>query len=846
MSTDDRLAAFLSGYHCPQRVFDELCGKGRAVSAHWQTLLGQFAGMTPEELSERLRKLERVLRDDGASYTELGGEGTPAARIWALDPVPHLIDEAEWQQLQAGLAERAQIVDLLLRDIYGSQRLIHEGVLPPELVYANAAFLRPCHGVLPQNKQQLIFYAVDLMRCGDGQLRVIGDRTQAPVGVGFALENRAAMARVLPELFRPQRVHRLGDFFHDLRAALDALSPLDTPPQIALLTAGPRDINYFEHAYLANFQGFPVVRGGDLTLRDGNLWMKGVEGLDRVDVLLRFVEDYDCDPVELNDESVLGVAGLLDAARRGRVSIANPLGSGVLENPAVLKYFERVAKHFLGRAPLLQSVPSYWCGDPDDLQQVLERLPELVIKRMFRKVQRDRYYGYLLSEKERENLRVQIRAAPHHFCAQELQTPARLPALVDGGLVARPSALRCFAVADGTGGYRAMPGGLSRIGASDSPYVMASAPGMRSKDTWVLGGESWSHSARDYSRPLAILARRHRTYTPSRVVENLFWMGRYSERTEMTARLLRTVYAQRNSADGDSDGMRQLLIALSHTTGCLPGFDDGGNLWRAPAAELQALAVDRSRPGSVGASLQAMLGAAEEVKELLSEDSQRIANALCDQLEGLPVAMEATPEEALQELVSGLLGFSGLLQESVMRDIGWYFIDIGKRLERAQQVLTLLQYTCVEPAGDLDRALLLESVLLSVEALITYRQHYSTQLCLADTLELLLLDAENPRGLIYQLNCLQLAMDKLPGQASTRGPTRARRALLEAMARVQLCSVAQLSRKPEDGLRHDGLDRFICEVRALLIRLATAISDQYFEHLAERQLLGHQDTDEEY
>ncbi|WP_250462721.1 circularly permuted type 2 ATP-grasp protein [Microbulbifer litoralis] len=850
MSDDPLLERFLAGYRCPADIFDELRARDGGLDPGWSHLLGHFARLSAAELDERLRKLQRVLRDDGASYMLTGPAGAPAAQTWELDPIPQLIDGAEWRTLEAGLEERAQILDLLLKDIYGPQHLVRDGVIPPELVYANADFLRPCHGIGIDGRQLLTVYAADLMRAPDGVRRVVGDRTQMPAGLGFALENRAAMARVMPELFGARRVRSLADFFRALRRALESLAPPERSPMIGLLTSGPRDRDYFEHAYLANYLGFPLLRGADLALRNGGLFMKGVGGLDRMDVLLRYVVDYHCDPVELNDESTLGVPGLLDASRRGRVAIANPLGSGVLENPALLKYFDGIARHFLGRPPLLQSATSYWCGDPADLQRVMERLPQLVVKRLFRKPQRDRYYGYLLSEEEREALCRQIRAAPHHYCAQELQTPARLPALADSGLVGRPAVLRCFAVAGHGGGYRVMPGGLSRIGTSGSPYVVTSEPGLRAKDTWVADDRPAAGDTREHTRPLAEVSERRAVHTPSRVVENLFWMGRYCERTEMTARLLRTVFIQLGSDSAPhSDGMRQLLAALSHTTGCLPGFAGDDRQWRHPQGELRELVLDRCKIGSISATLQSLLGAAEEVRDLLSPDSHRIVNDLHGQLEALPAAlagdMATAPEEALNALVTSLLAVSGLEQESMMRDTGWYFLDMGKRLERAQETLTLIQRTCVAPAEPLDRALLLESVLLSVEALITYRQHYRTQLCLRDTLALLLFDGGNPRALAYQLHCLQSDLAQLPGGHGDTGAARARDLLREALARVERGAAGQLARPAADG-RHALLDQFVAEVRDLLIQFAVAVSDRYFEHLQNPQLLGRQAMDEEF
>lgn len=335
-------------YTRPDSFYDEAFGPEVSPRTHWHYLLEGLASIGPEGLEERQRKALRILRDDGATYN-LTTE--PASRIWGLDPVPLLLDSEEWSRIEAGLIERAELFDLILKDLYGPRELIRHGVVPPEAIYAHHDFLRACQNIRLPGEQQLILHAVDMVRGTDGKMVVIGDRTQAPSGAGYALENRSVISRVLPSLFRESQVHRLSLFFQALRRKLATLSPNGDTPRVVILTPGAYSETYFEHTYLANYLGYSLVQGGDLTVRNGYVWMKALDGLHRVDVILRRVDDTWCDPVELRSDSHLGVPGLLEVARAGNVVIANPLGSGVLENPVLYRYMPEIAQFFLGHQP---------------------------------------------------------------------------------------------------------------------------------------------------------------------------------------------------------------------------------------------------------------------------------------------------------------------------------------------------------------------------------------------------------------------------------------------------------------------------------------------------------------
>ncbi|GGO82601.1 hypothetical protein GCM10011348_24380 [Marinobacterium nitratireducens] len=833
-------------YTRPPGLTDEVYDREGRMRGHWQYLLDSLQQLGSDSLRERQLKAERILRDDGATYT-LASDSLNS-RTWGLDPVPLLLESEEWSQIEAGLIERTELLNLLLQDIYGPRELLRCGILPPELIYSHQGFLRPCQGVQLPGEHQLILHSADMLRAADGSMVVIGDRTQTPSGAGYALENRTVMRRVFPSLFRDSHVHRLSLFFNTLRHTLNRLAPPGNLsngdlPTVVILTPGAYSETYFEHTYLANYLGYPLVQGGDLTVRNGYVWMKSLDGLTRVDVILRRVDDNFCDPVELRSDSHLGVPGLLEVLRAGRVAVANPLGSGVLENPALLKYLPRISQYFLGHDLQLSSVPSYWCGEPDDLAYVLANLDKLVIKRCSR---RSGEYGVFVSDldaRQKQELIARIKQHPHHFAAQDFLSPSLTPSWHDNSLTSRPSLLRSFTVA-GQGAYAVMPGGLTRIGVDIDSRLIANQIGSLSKDTWVLASEPEKHLSlqpRPGDEPQPQL--RQYTNLPSRMVENLFWMGRYGERADTAIRLLRTVFMQLNAAQRlPEDSERLLLRAVTEMTLTLPGFtSDDPKLYAHPEAELLSVICDSHRTGSVKSSLMAMLNCAEEVKELLSADIQRIINDIRDELNGLEGSvsrgMTSAPEESLDPLITALLALSGLYQDSMFRGLGWRFLQIGRRLEKAQQVATLLRTLLVPVHGDSDDGLALESALLTAEALNTYRRRYRAETNIVSGLGLLLVDRSNPRSLIYQLDKLRTDLAQLPKRSQGPEMPREQRLVLEVYSAVQLAEMRLLAGPDATAASRVALDTLLKLVQQRLNAVAVAISEDFFDHTGGPQQL---------
>ena len=472
-------------YPADPAIVDEMIAADGSLRPHWQQFVSMLDRLSPEELRRCREHARRLMRENGVTHTVYGD---PAGwnQPWNLDLIPLLIPVAQWAQVREGLIQRARLLDALLADLYGPMRTVLDGVLPPELLWANRSFLRACHGTKLPGNRWLHLYAADLVRTPEGGYEVLNDRTQAPSGAGYSLENRIVLSRTLPATYRESKVQRLAPFFGALRDSLLSLAPANRPnPRIVLLTPGPYNEAYFEHSYLARYLGYPLVHGNDLTVRDATVYLKTVGGLQRVDVILRRVDDNFCDPLELFAGSYLGVPGLLHSIRQGNVAVANALGTGVLQAPGLLPFLPGIARHLLGEDLKLPSVSTWWCGQPKELQFVLEHLPELVVKSAYPTLGEDPIFGPSLTRAQLDELGERIKGHPDQYVAQAQVMCCTTPALIDDQVQPRRYVVRSFLAACGDS-YAVMDGGLTRINPSSDSLVVSLQRGGGTKDTWVL------------------------------------------------------------------------------------------------------------------------------------------------------------------------------------------------------------------------------------------------------------------------------------------------------------------------------------------------------------------------
>ncbi len=839
-----------AGYRPNPGAYDEMLDPSGVPRPHWEPLAGALRDLGVEELQRRRAQVDRLLDQDGVVYNAYGeapptGPEPPRApQRWPLDLVPTVIPSGDWEEIERGVIERAELLSLVLEDLYGERTLLRRRLLPPEVVFSHGGFLRECDGIRLPSLQQLFAYAADIGRDAQGQCFVLSDRAQAPSGFGYALENRDVISRVFPSLYRDSQVHRLAPFLRALRVALqDAAPPGVEDPRIVVLTPGPWNETAFEHAFLASSLGYPLVEGSDLTVRSGAVRMRSLGELEPVHVILRRVDAGYCDPLELKPDSQLGTPGLVEAVRNGAVSVVNTLGSDVLENPALPAFLPRLSEHLLGRPLRLASVPTWWCGEEHALRHVLAHLDELVLRSLRSD---DVVFGAECSAAELDDLRRRIEARPLHWVGQESLALARTPILSPDGLRPRRSVLRAFAVAR-KDSYVVMPGGLTRVAPEDGDGRISNQAGAISKDTWVLASEPerltgfWLHAGAPVQSvdPMASI--------PARAAENLWWLGRYAERVEAVTRLLRAVNDRRKDFQGSDNpagvaALRALLVALTRITATEDGFIGADASTEArllsPGPELRRLVIDEQRPGTVAQALRGLLDAAQSVRDQLSGDTWLVVGALDTEirdLRGPAGESQAVMQAALQRVMQGLLALHGLTGESMVRDVGWCFLDGGRRIERSVQLLSLLRATVTETRDTATDSLLLESVLLSAESIITYRRRYRSQGQLPTLLDLLLLDADNPRSLAFQLDRLteDFAAMPVPGDGRLR---EEQRLLLEASTTLRLADTERLVREDALGGR-PALYEFLGELLDRLLRAANAVEAVHFVHLLPRAAL---------
>ncbi len=803
---------------------DELRSPGGALRAHWDPLVRALSAMGSRELGRRWESARRLIHDNGVTYN-VYGDPRGMDRPWQLDPIPLVLHAGEWDSLGRGLAQRARLLDAVLADVYGPQRLLRDELLPAELVFAHPTYLRPCHGARIPDASWLQLYAADLARAPDGRWWVLADRTQAPSGAGYALENRLVVSRTLSEAFREGRVERLAGFFARLRDTLSALAPHHRDnPRIALLTPGPYNETYFEHAYLARYLGLSLVEGGDLTVRDRALYLKTLGGLEQVDVLMRRVDDVFCDPLSLRSDSSLGVAGLVHAVRAGNVAVANALGSGLVETPALLAFLPGLCKALLGEELMLPSVATWWCGHESALEYVEEHLDELVIKPAFPGLRMEPQFGAGLTPDERSALLARVRARPHAFVAQEQVALSTAPVWDGQRVQARNLVLRGYAVAAGHGEWEAMPGGLTRVSSASDSLVVSMQRGGGSKDTWV--------SCEQLPLPLTLLRpagapielSRGGTELPSRVADNLFWLGRYMERVEGTARIARGVLARISDESSETAAVLEaLLAALVRHIGIETAVD-------ADEDAFLAVLFGEAPARSLRATLAAIHQLAFSLRDQISLDTWRVLSELKQDLADPDAPVPTLPEanEILNRMVVRLSAWSGLAMDSMTRTLGWRFADLGRRIERSVWTATLLGACLVEAHED--EAPRLEALLEVAESAITYRRRYGGELQAVPALDLLLTDETNPRSLVFQLVALDAHVAHLPASARASRAGEQRIAL-GALTRARIAEVTELCRVEEGKrLRLSALlERTLEDLRAF----SDSLTQSYLSHAGE-------------
>ncbi|MEO7336818.1 MAG: circularly permuted type 2 ATP-grasp protein [Caldimonas sp.] len=807
----------LSGYSALPDRYDELLDPRGEPRPQWQAFLESLEARDMPMIGDTLSLVEREIRDNGVTYNVYADE-KGADRPWEVDPLPLLISPSEWEGIETGIAQRAELLNAVLADIYGEQKLLRSGAIPPAVVFGHSGFLHQVQGIRPPGGAHLFQYAADLARSPDGHWWVVSDRTQAPSGAGYALENRLIVSRVFPQLFHELQVEHLAAYFEALRDALLRWAPRgDGPPLIVLLTPGPYNETYVEHALVARYLGFPLVEGSDLTVRDDCVWMKTIDGLRRVHAIVRRQDDDYCDPLELRSDSALGVAGLTECARQGNVMLANALGSGVLESGALLGYLPRLSRELLGEPLKLPSVATWWLGEPAALADASARLDRLMIKPLERSPLERTLFAGDLSPPELAALRARIAARPHRYVAQEWVHVSQAPVLERGppeSLAARTVGLRVFAVAT-PNGWHVMPGGLTRIAIDSDSRDIAMQRGGRSKDTWVLSDTPVNSAFTLLSSTVDAgdLAASNATL-PSRAAENLFWYGRYGERCDASVRLLRVALSHvlEETRGASDDALPAMALALR--LGLIDSVDD-------PTYQLRRAAVHPKR--ALAERLRQLARVAFNLRDRMSTDNWRALNRLTtDPVFTRRPSMPLTLAW-LDRAVTGFMALSGFVLDGMTRGIGWRFVSIGRRIERLS---TLCQ--ALEVAVDEGRSHNLDWLLEFADSTVTYRSRYLVRPEWLPVLDMVLRDDTNPRSVAFQAKGLSDFVARLE---LTHGRFASH---IFAPAHAALLALEASDLYPES----EAMGRVLRQ----LIEAAHAVSDQlsmkFFSHAVPRSMLS--------
>jgi uncharacterized circularly permuted ATP-grasp superfamily protein/uncharacterized alpha-E superfamily protein len=811
--------------HAPPGHYDELFGAPSAPRPHWRRFADHAGPLSADPLEDKRARIARQIHENGVTYNVYAAAAGPA-RPWGLDVLPLILPAGEWESLTAGLRQRARLLNAMAADFYGDQWLLREGLVPPALVLGHPGFLRACHGVRPPAGLFLHQAAFDLAKGPDGRFWVVGTRAQAPSGAGYALENRVTISRLFPDAFRELRVHMLAPFFRVLQGTLLRAAPSEgEPPHVVLLTPGRYNETYFEQAYLARYLGFTLVEGGDLAVRDDRVYLKTLSGLRRVHAILRRLDDDFCDPLELRSDSTLGVPGLVQAWRAGNVLLANALGTGVLESPGLFGFLPAACRRLLGEELELPSVATWWCGEPAALEDGARGLADRVVKPAFPDRPMEPVFVGDLDREAREAWLARLRATPELFCLQEHLPLAHAPVWNAGRLESRAMMLRVFLVADGRGDYHVMPGGLSRIAGEDL-NVVSGQYGGSSKDTWVLSEAP--------VEAVSLLPGRLRPEdldrTPralsSRAGEGLFWLGRYAERSENVARLLRAVLTRLPDRDALPRKLYPPLVRTCVDHGLLRGTADEhmGTPHRLEH-ELLVGMYDGKETLSLAYNVGQTVRVAGTVRERLSTDNWRLLNRL---IQAFPEPAHPAPGlaeglELVDKAIVSLVAVGGLELAHMTRDDGWRCLGLGRLIERLHYVTKTV--AAVLSSGDADEPGLLEWLLDLSDSVITYRGRYMRPPEWLPVADLLLFDRTNPRSAAFQLAKLANQVRLLPEAG-----------LSALLARIDAaCASCREAQDPgsETLTRRDSVDLFLRESQDLALGLSDALTLRYFSHVSE-------------
>lgn len=819
--------------------FDEVYDHQKNIRKGWKGIVDDIEKAGLDLLKKKQAEIDWHLEDNGVTYNIYDDHDKPTNRSWRLDPIPFVIEEAEWEKIKIGLQQRAKLFNLILKDLYSEQRLIKENIVPAEVIFGHKGFATEVFDFGYKENFNLYFYATDIARGPDGKMWVINDKAQAPSGLGYAIENRLTMNVAAKELYPNIPTKKLSGFLEDYKNLLQGLTGGDIS-KAALLTPGPYNETYFEQAYMSAYLEINMVQGSDLLTKNGALWLKSLSGLKEINTLIRRVDDRFSDPLELRNDSLLGVAGLVEAMRENNLNMINPIGSALIENIGLNPFMEKIAHFFLDEKLILPQIATWWCGQKKELNHVIKHLDHLIIKKIDRTEAIKVYIGKDLSEDERDNLIGLLQKAPHQYVAQEVVSFSTVPYYGDGAIEPRKAVIRTYCLRK-EGDYTVMNGGLVRMSTDKESQLLTSKSGGISKDLWILGEDEIDVN------PINTLKNAPYVETSIKKIstlkaENLFWLGRYLSRSISTTRLILHVIKKitnfyRYEVITTKESQVILQNALTQMTMTYPGFTDPKkqhNLNIFPMVEITSVIKDTHRSGSLSLTIAMLSNANLNLKDILTLDSWKLfekmqrewnyfSNRKGDST--LVVARE------LETFLVYLMAYKELVQESIFKEQGLILFDIGYKIEDALLLISKAKsMLCLR----LDRSIgndVLEGMLSSIEAFNAYRAHYRSSLTLENVANFLILSSQFPKSLTYITGNLLKEFKLLP--KAKESVTAYEEMMIRAQALLKSMDLHALLQIKEEESVYKELDDYLSQLSDLFLECSNEFSNTYFSHYDE-------------
>lgn len=818
--------------------FDEMFDNSCAIRPHWVDIIDGLEKAGIKQLELKQTEIDWRLEDNGVTYN-IYNDPEGNNRRWNLDPIPLVLTSQEWEEISKGLKQRAKLLNLIFKDLYTEQRLIKEGIVPAEIIFAHKSFIPEVFNFENKDYYSMRFYATDISRGPDGKFWVINDRTQSPSGLGYAIENRLTMNSISNDLYPNVEILKMAKFIEGFKDMLKSLSSSNHEnPLIALLTPGPLNETYFEHSYISSFLDLTLVQGEDLLVKNNQLWLKNLNGLRKVDTLIRRVDSQYCDPLELKNNSQLGVAGLVNVIRKDNLSMINPIGVGILENIGLNPFMKNIAKFLLNEELILPQIATWWCGQEKELDFVLENIKNLIIKKIDRTDNIEVYFANDLNEEELNILIEKIENNPHYYVGQEIIDFSTTPSFTKGKVEPRNTVIRAFSYLHEEK-YHVMPGGLIRVSPSKDSLVVSNQKGGTSKDLWILGKDD-DFSGNSIFKNRSFIDSRLENISTKRA-ENLFWLGRYLTRSITTARMIRfnlksMLNLNRYDDHTNSKQTNKILNnALTHLTMSYPGFLDEKSTV-LPMKEIISLIRDKNRVGTLSFSLTMLSDLNASVKNLLTMEAWRIYEKMQKEWNNYNKKEISTNKEHINELdklLIYLMAYKELIDESIFKEQGLILFDIGSKIEVSQLLISKLRSLLTLKLDKLIEYDVLDSMLNSYESYNSYRAYYKSSLALENVLDFLVFNTKYPKSLIYIINQLLADLKELPKNIDNSHLSSFEEPIFKVFSMITLTNTQKLLEIPKDEYIYKELDKFLSVLSDLLTKTSDELTKTYFSHYNE-------------